>query len=105
MCLRVCISPSYPVVNVSCDQFYLSFAPSVVATMSVLVSEAAATFFYCLGEVVAQLKYTILLMPNGPMKITGGPKLDLSCFETENKVEDEELKVSDAFSRKICSVH
>lgn len=32
-------------------------------------------------------------MPNGPMKITGLP-MDLSLFESEHKIEDEELKVS-----------
>ena len=44
------------------------------------------------GEVVAQIKFTVLMMPNGPMKITGGP-IDLSVYESEHKVENEELKV------------
>ena len=44
------------------------------------------------GEYVAQFKFTVLLMPNGPMRITGLP------FESENydskfSVKDEELKV------------
>jgi len=43
------------------------------------------------GEVVAQIKSTVLMMPNGPMKITGVP-VDLALFETENKIENEEIK-------------
>ncbi|KAF6018411.1 PA2G4 [Bugula neritina] len=43
------------------------------------------------GEVVAQIKFTVLMMPNGPMKITGVP-LDLSIYESEHQIENEELK-------------
>lgn len=43
------------------------------------------------GEVVAQFKFTVLLMPNGPQKITGLP-FDPTAFETENSVTNEELK-------------
>lgn len=43
------------------------------------------------GECVAQFKFTVLLMPNGPMKITGLP-FDADCYQSENAVEDEELK-------------
>uniref|UniRef100_A0A2I3HTI3 Peptidase M24 domain-containing protein n=1 Tax=Nomascus leucogenys TaxID=61853 RepID=A0A2I3HTI3_NOMLE len=36
------------------------------------------------GEFVAQFKFTVLLMPSGPMRITGGPfKPDLYKFEIE----------------------
>ncbi|XP_064464227.1 proliferation-associated protein 2G4-like [Ornithodoros turicata] len=42
------------------------------------------------GEVVAQFKYTVLLMPSGSHRITCGP-LDLDIFESEYKVEDESL--------------
>ena len=44
------------------------------------------------GELVAQFKFTLLLMPNGPMKITG-LSFDESLFESENSVTDEEMKV------------
>ena len=44
------------------------------------------------GEFVAQFKFTLLLMPNGPMKITG-LSFDESCYESENCVADEEMKV------------
>lgn len=53
--------------------------------MSVIVCDIA-------GELVAQFKFTLLLMPNGPMKITG-LSFDESLFESENSVTDEEMKV------------
>jgi len=40
------------------------------------------------GELVAQLKSTVLLMPNGSHRITSQP---LQAFETDKKVEDEEI--------------
>ncbi|XP_046581012.1 proliferation-associated protein 2G4-like [Haliotis rubra] len=43
------------------------------------------------GECVAQFKFTVILMPNGPLKITGLP-LDADAYETEHSIEDEELK-------------
>jgi len=43
------------------------------------------------GEVVAQFKFTVLLMPAGSHKITGLP-FDPTLFESENKIEDEDLK-------------
>ncbi|KAH9368861.1 hypothetical protein HPB48_004360 [Haemaphysalis longicornis] len=42
------------------------------------------------GEFVAQFKYTVLLMPSGSHRITGG-QMDVDMFESEYKVEDEAL--------------
>lgn len=42
-------------------------------------------------ELVAQFKFTILLMPSGTHKITGLPIVN-EQFESEHKIEDEELK-------------
>jgi len=42
------------------------------------------------GEFVAHIKFTVLLMPSGTMRITGA-EMDTSGFESEKKVEDEEL--------------
>ena len=42
---------------------------------------------------VAQFKFTVLLMPNGPMKITGLP-FDPELYQTEHSITDEEIKVS-----------
>lgn len=42
-------------------------------------------------EIVAQFKFTVLLMPNGPQKITG-ISLDPTAFQTENSITDEEIK-------------
>jgi methionine aminopeptidase len=44
------------------------------------------------GEFVAEFKFTVLLMPNSTMKITGLP-LDFDCYQTENSITDETLKV------------
>jgi len=43
------------------------------------------------SEFVAEFKYTVLIMPNGTMKITGLP-LDLEAYQTENQITDESLK-------------
>ncbi|XP_077997171.1 proliferation-associated protein 2G4-like [Glandiceps talaboti] len=43
------------------------------------------------GEFVAQMKFTVLLMPNGPQKITESP-FDPEVYQSEHKVEDVELK-------------
>ena len=53
------------------------------------------------GEVVAQIKSTVLMMPNGPLKITGVP-VDLSLYDTENKIEDEDIKVCEALHIFCC---
>jgi curved DNA binding protein len=43
------------------------------------------------GEYVAQFKFTVLLMPNGPLRITnGGTNIDL--LESEYTIQDEDLK-------------
>lgn len=46
-----------------------------------------------IGEFVAQFKFTVLLMPNGPMRITSGP-FDPDLYKSEMEVQDAELKVS-----------
>lgn len=43
------------------------------------------------GEVVAQFKTTVILMPNGPLKITGLP-FQSELYQSDLKVEDEEVK-------------
>lgn len=55
-------------------------------------------WFCILGEFVAQFKFTVLLMPNGPLKITGLP-VDLSLYPTDKSVEDKELKVRPQYDR------
>ncbi|TGZ66489.1 hypothetical protein CRM22_005296 [Opisthorchis felineus] len=42
-------------------------------------------------EFVAQFRFTVLLMPNGPMRITGIP-LDASLYKSEFKPRDAEVK-------------
>ncbi|KAK2159528.1 hypothetical protein LSH36_151g02036 [Paralvinella palmiformis] len=55
------------------------------------------------GEYVAQFKFTLLLMPNGPMKITGLP-FETELYESEHTVDDEELKalLATSASRKAA---
>eukprot|EP00745_Piridium_sociabile_P042155 TRINITY_DN8446_c0_g1_i1.p1 TRINITY_DN8446_c0_g1~~TRINITY_DN8446_c0_g1_i1.p1 ORF type:complete len:394 (+),score=62.75 TRINITY_DN8446_c0_g1_i1:115-1296(+) len=43
------------------------------------------------GETVAQFKFTVLLLPGGTKKITGLPFSQERLFNTQLKVEDEEL--------------
>ncbi|XP_016135550.1 proliferation-associated protein 2G4-like [Sinocyclocheilus grahami] len=43
------------------------------------------------GECVAQFKFTVLLMANGPLRITSGP-FDPELYKSEHEVQDPELK-------------
>jgi len=43
-------------------------------------------------ELVAHFKFTVLLMPNGPHRITGFD-FEPDHYESEFKVEDETIKV------------
>lgn len=49
------------------------------------------------GEFVAQFKYTVLLMPTGPLRITSGP-WDPETVKSEYSIEDEDLKATLASS-------
>lgn len=55
------------------------------------------------NEFVAQFKFTVLLMPNGPMKITGLP-FPAECYKTEHKITDESIKslLSISISKKTA---
>lgn len=55
------------------------------------------------SEFAAQFKFTVLLMPNGPHKITGSP-IDLDCYQSECVVEDPELKVFFLFFSLIFTI-
>jgi hypothetical protein len=46
----------------------------------------------CPGEYVAQFKFTVLLMPNGPHRITGLP-FEEELYKSECSVEDAEIQV------------
>ena len=52
------------------------------------------------GEFVAEFKFTVLLMPNNTMKITGLP-LDLELYQSENSITDEAIKVIEQFFGKF----
>lgn len=43
------------------------------------------------SEIVAQFKFTVLLMPNGPHRITGLP-LETDLYQSEHSITDPELK-------------
>ena len=55
---------------------------------------------YFSGEYVAQFKFTVLLMPNGPLKITGAD-FDPEQCSTENKIENDEILVSHIFNAVV----
>ena len=55
--------------------------------------EPYPVYFEKEGEFVAEFKYTVLLMPNGTMKITGLP-VELENFSTDNQITDEAVKVT-----------
>lgn len=46
----------------------------------------------CVGEVVAQFKYTVLLMPSGINLVTGLP-FQPDSYQSEHSITDPELKV------------
>ena len=50
--------------------------------------------FFISGEFVAQFKFVVLLMPNGPLKITGLP-FEPEFYKSEHSVEDEKMKVKE----------
>lgn len=43
------------------------------------------------GEYVAQFKFTVLLMPNGPLRITNG-SFDVESAQSEYSIQDEKIK-------------
>ncbi|ESO96493.1 hypothetical protein LOTGIDRAFT_115903 [Lottia gigantea] len=44
------------------------------------------------GQLVAQFKFTVILMPNGTVQLTELP-FDISLYESEHSIQDEETKV------------
>ena len=59
--------------------------------------------FHVTGEFVAQFKFTVLLMPNGPLKITGAD-FDPEQCSTENKIENDEILVRPASTSKHSEI-
>lgn len=53
------------------------------------------------GEYVAQFKFTVVLMPNGPLKITGLP-FEKELYQSEHDIQNEDLKalLAQSASRK-----
>lgn len=43
------------------------------------------------GEYIAQFKFTLLIMPNGPIRITQGP-FDTELVQSEYSIKDQEIK-------------
>jgi len=62
----------------------------VVECVSKRLIEPFQVLFEKEGTYVAQYKFTVLLMPNGPHKITGLP-FDESLVKTEKSLKDEEI--------------
>ena len=53
--------------------------------------EILKSFFFS-GEHVAQFKFTVLLMPNGPHRITGLP-FEEELYSSEHSVKDADIQV------------
>lgn len=74
-----------------------SFDEEVKARMGVIecakhdLMEPYPVYYEREGELVAEFKFTVLIMPNNTMKITGIP-LDLEHYQTENSITDEAIK-------------
>lgn len=47
---------------------------------------------FFVGEIVAHFKFTVLLMPNGPHRITGLP-FEPELYQSEYSISDPQLKV------------
>lgn len=58
-----------------------------------LLTNSHPTLCVFSGEYVAQFKFTVLLMANGPHRITNGP-FDPELYKSEHEVQDPELKVN-----------
>ena len=78
---------------------YRAFDDETKARMGVIecakhdLMEPYPVYYEKEGEYVAEFKFTVLIMPNNTMKITGLP-LDLDCYQTENSITDEAIKVN-----------
>lgn len=72
--------------------YFRSLVPSAKSwvTLSNLLSPPHLLLFQ--GEYVAQFKFTVLLMANGPLRITSG-SFDPELYKSEHEVQDPELKV------------
>jgi hypothetical protein len=44
------------------------------------------------GEYVAQFLYTVAVLPNGPIKLTGPAGLDTDVYKSDKTIEDEQLR-------------
>lgn len=57
-----------------------------------LLTNLSLFLSYFEGECVAQFKFTVLLMANGPLRITSGP-FEAELYKSEHDIQDPELKV------------
>merc|ERR1712087_772485 len=55
------------------------------------ISTDSVVIFEREGEIVAQFKFTVLMMPSGPLRITGGPTFDPEMYKSDKKIEDPEI--------------
>jgi hypothetical protein len=53
---------------------------------------------------VAHFKFTVLLMPNGPHKITGLP-FEPELYQSEHAISDPELKVCNSYTCRLLAEH
>lgn len=83
-------SQSYP-INLRSFEDEKRARMGVVECVKHELVEPLPVYFEKDAELVAQFKFTLLLMPNGPMRITG-LDFDAAAYKSEFVIEDEEIK-------------
>ena len=89
------ISPSIkraPLKLIESTRYSFALLNKVTKVQFASRSNSCISLLFFAGEFVAQFKFTVLLMPNGPLKITGAD-FDIEQCSTDNKIENEEILV------------
>lgn len=82
----------FPHDQVKDGYYFRSLVPSAKFHESLCQTFSVLLLFQ--GEYVAQFKFTVMLMANGPLRITNGP-FEPELYKSEFEVQDPELKVRD----------
>lgn len=72
--------------------FHVCFISPTLTAVTFFIYTSPLSVSLLSGEFVAQFKFTVLLMANGPHRITNGP-FDPEFYKSEHEVQDPELKV------------
>ena len=67
---------------------YAAHFPESDGLLLTLPVNKMALYFVILST---QFKFTVLLMPSGPLRITGGPAFEPELYSSDKKIEDQEI--------------